>query len=365
MLVALVFSSDTTASHLVAAVPAAGRAAREAALAGATSIVFVTPQLWHRPLSVKAEISRLAPNVGVSFTTEIPRDADIVLRGENITPAPKIVEIACGTCANDLSPLPLKEALKLLRRRQNEIFASSGKPGDGIISRLINRPVSKTITRLLLSLGPLHPMYATLGTALIGLGMLAVLIGYPGYEGQVWGALLFHTASMFDGVDGEISRTTFRASKLGATVDSLVDLATNIGFFAGLVWNLYNSNSAFVAAVALVGLVALASGKVLLGLSATRKHEPVTFNAVKDQFAHNPSRLKTVLTWLTMRDFYAFAAVIFLAVGLSRPAVFLFTIITLGWLAVVMVTVRREVLGASHKRTAETKSSSPELIRHT
>lgn len=198
-------------------------------------------------------------------------------------------------------------------------------------------------------------MYATLGTALIGLGMFAVLIGYPGYQGQFWGALLFHTASMFDGVDGEISRTTFRASKLGATVDSLVDLATNIGFFAGLIYNLYNSNNQFVAAIALVGLVALTSGKVLLGLTAACKHEAVTFNAVKDQFAHNPSRLKTVLTWLTMRDFYAFAAVIFLAAGLSHLAIFLFTTITLGWLAVVIVTLRQKVLSASHKRTAEPK----------
>lgn len=373
MRVAFVFSSQSTACFPVAAVPAVARAAREAALAGAASVVVVTPRIWQIDSRIGSEIKRLAPGVDVTLAAHVPHNINIALVGEAITPAPAIVAMRHEpAAATVLAPLDEHEALKLLRHRQREIFSSAGKPGDGIVSRLINRPLSKMITRAILRFGPLHPMYATLGTALIGIAMLAVLVAFPGYAGQVWGALLFHAASMFDGVDGEVSRITFRSSKLGATMDSLVDLSTNIGFFAGLIWNFHHSGSKHLAAVALVGLVALALGKVLLGLAATRKRQAVTFNAVKDHFAQNPSRLKLLLTWLTMRDFYAFAAVPLLIAELGEIGVYAFTVIVHGWLMVVIATLRSATRSTAQAADAQDRQSGRKrktggagLIRHT
>ena len=60
-------------------------------------------------------------------------------------------------------------------------------------------------------------------------GMLA-----GGKAGLILGAILFQAASVIDGVDGEMARATFRATDLGATLDSAVDMATNFLFVLGL-----------------------------------------------------------------------------------------------------------------------------------
>jgi len=49
------------------------------------------------------------------------------------------------------------------------------------------------------------------------------------------GALLFQAASMFDGVDGEIARATYRTSRSGAALDSAIDAATNFAAMLGII----------------------------------------------------------------------------------------------------------------------------------
>ena len=64
---------------------------------------------------------------------------------------------------------------------------------------------------------------------------MATMLFVPGGEaGLVLGGLLFHAASVLDGVDGEMARATLRTSPSGATLDSAVDLATNFLFLAGI-----------------------------------------------------------------------------------------------------------------------------------
>src|SRR5262249_28043354 len=56
------------------------------------------------------------------------------------------------------------------------------------------------------------------------------------------GAVLFQAQSVLDGCDGEMSRLTFRGSRLGEWLDTIGDDLTNYGFFAGAACGLYASS---------------------------------------------------------------------------------------------------------------------------
>jgi phosphatidylglycerophosphate synthase len=59
------------------------------------------------------------------------------------------------------------------------------------------------------------------------------------YVSMLSGAALFQAQSILDGCDGEMSRLTFRGSRLGEWLDTIGDDLTNYGFFAGAGWGLY------------------------------------------------------------------------------------------------------------------------------
>jgi CDP-L-myo-inositol myo-inositolphosphotransferase len=349
MKITLIFNSEATAVYPVASVPAIARVLREVALAGVETCTVQLAQNWQPPTKVRAEINRLAPDLCVVFTGPQNISDSLAIVGEALVRADEIrARLQAGeggvlpaTYAAQMY-LPVDEAFKLLRAQERAILAATVKAGDGIVSRWLNRPISRTITRSLLAIGPVRPGHATVGTALLGVAMLMALIALPGYQGQIWGAIFFQSASIFDGVDGEIARATFRSSRLGATLDSMVDFITNVSFFAGLVYNLNHEGEGAAAMVALTGLSGLAFGKGLLGLSAILSGQPLTFDGLKDKLAQDRSRFMKWLTWLAMRDFYALAAAVLIVCGLVVPSVYIFTTIVSGWLVVVIASLARQ-----------------------
>ena len=355
MSLAIVFASASTASRPIASVPAVARALREVALAQVESCTVCVPDPWSPTAFDREEIARLAPGLDITFARDLPADCAVVVTGEALVPAAVLRAALAGAVARSAAVfpvesaararLPVAEADALLRAQARAIIAATGKPGDGIVSRTINRPISQSMTRLLLTLGPVRPYQATFGTMAVSLAMAAMLLFVPGYRGQLLGALLFQMASIVDGVDGEIARATFRTTPVGATFDSLVDATTNLSFFACLIINFYLVGE---VQVALVGMAAL------LGLTAVSNRGPVTFNAVKDRLASRHSRVLTWLTWLTMRDFYALFAFILIAFGYAVAATYLFAIVVAGWLAVVLVTLlQRRVPSAVSSQTLD------------
>ena len=342
--ICLVFASGETASQLLLAVPVLARALRNVHLAGwAQCAVFAGPG-WQPAAATAREIARLAPGLRVIYCDcAPPAGATLIVNGEELTLPHRLQAAAKGTSGAasrrmlGFPPLTVSAARELLRQKSRDLLAETAKPGDGIVTRYLNRPISQGLTRLLLRwFGAIDPNLASAGTAVIGLAMFACLLSYPGSTGLILGALLFQLASVFDGVDGEIARATFRATPRGASVDSLVDAATNILFFTGVVINLYSQGDRLTAATALVALGGLAFGTVLLGIAARRQHGGIDFNSVKQLVAPERSRVMQVLTWLTMRDFYAFAAAVLIVVGMVVPAVWAFAIMVAGWLVVVL-----------------------------
>lgn len=126
------------------------------------------------------------------------------------------------------TPADVRRAERMLVR------AAAGKPGDGVVSSRLNRPLSWRISLLLLRAG-VTPMGATLlsfALALAAAGALALGAAWP--AALVLGGALVQLASIVDGTDGEIARATLRASPRGAYLDSVLDRVADAAVLVGL-----------------------------------------------------------------------------------------------------------------------------------
>lgn len=113
----------------------------------------------------------------------------------------------------------------------------SGKPQDGFVSRYLNRPISRVVTRLLLRF-PTTPNAWTL--LIFAIPVAAALILLHGtYWSFLSGLLLFQVFSVLDGCDGEIARAKFLESERGRRLDGLCDILSNILLVAGLGFGLF------------------------------------------------------------------------------------------------------------------------------
>lgn len=317
----IAFASPVSAEANIAGLPAVARAVREASLAGMQACVVTAGGDWRPSAWALAEVARLADGMQIAFAGDEATHKALVQVG-----------------ANALSAANLFEADPAAAARR--IMLATAKPGDGLVSRTINRPLSRLVSGLLLRLRWIRPIHATVATALVALAMFAAFLA-GGYPGMLTGAFLFQAASILDGVDGEIARATYRTSSFGAAADSLVDAATNVAFIGGVVANLWLAGQTQVAAVGAIGLGEMALGLLLLGLKARRGQGQLTFDLVKNQFGQRPNWFKQWLTWLTMRDFYALAGFAFVASGHAGAGLMAFAVVATGWLAVITVVLGR------------------------
>jgi CDP-L-myo-inositol myo-inositolphosphotransferase len=193
----------------------------------------------------------------------------------------------------------------------------------------------------LLRFPAVRPLHGTILTAAIAIIMIYFLIQGT-QQGLMIGAILFQLASIIDGVDGEIARATFRSTPQGAMIDSLIDATANLGFIGGVTLNLYMQSEIVAAKAGVAGLVMLATGLTLIGFRGRKNEAGLTFNAVKEHFSAQRSRVMTWLTWLTMRDFFALVGAVLILAGFGPPALILFAVVTTGWLAVVMAVMFRQ-----------------------
>ena len=131
----------------------------------------------------------------------------------------------------------------------------------GFISRKINKSISIPISRLLVKTR-IHPNYLTILN--IGIGILSAyfmfLAAHPEYSHKMQyicmaiSGLLFQTASVFDGVDGEIAKYSFKFTKLGGYLDTIGDNLTLLLFLIA---------SSYLNIVQVGGYIAIISGIVL------------------------------------------------------------------------------------------------------
>jgi 1L-myo-inositol 1-phosphate cytidylyltransferase / CDP-L-myo-inositol myo-inositolphosphotransferase len=136
------------------------------------------------------------------------------------------------------------------------------KPQDGFVSRFLNRPISRLVTRFLLKL-PIHPNIWTLSIFVLPLVFCAFLLRGD-YGSIVIGAALLQVYSVLDGCDGEIARAKNLESKFGEFLDSFCDLLASLLFVVALGFGLHRSSEGIVCAVM------IAANELLLGISQSQ-----------------------------------------------------------------------------------------------
>ena len=111
---------------------------------------------------------------------------------------------------------------------EKQLLRHSGKSQDGMVSKFLNRPISRVITRLLLKL-PITPNAWTILTfALAPLAFVFLVRG--DYTGFLAGAALFQLINILDGCDGEIARAKYLDSERGRRLDAFCDFVANLIF---------------------------------------------------------------------------------------------------------------------------------------
>jgi phosphatidylglycerophosphate synthase len=200
---------------------------------------------------------------------------------------------------------------------EHRLYAHLGRSGDGWFTRLVDRHLSRVLTRVLLPTG-ISPNQVTVGSIAIGIaGGCCFALGTP--RAAMIGALLFLASTIVDGCDGEIARLTFRESAFGARLDILGDNVVHLFLFGGIAAGLYRRSGdtaiATLGAALVVGvLVAMATVYACVVRRPPNAAQRALFEAFASrEFAY----LLVVLTvighldwflWLSAVGTYAFAA---------------------------------------------------------
>ena len=109
---------------------------------------------------------------------------------------------------------------------ERRFLRAGGKSQDGLVSRWLNRPISRTVTRVLLKV-PITPNAWTLTIMLLPLAGCWNLTG-GGYFGFLFGMLLYQLYSVLDGCDGEIARAKYLESEMGRRLDTGCDFMASL-----------------------------------------------------------------------------------------------------------------------------------------
>lgn len=301
------FGKTHEAERRIAGLPWAARVARALAEEGYDEASFVVPAL--QPATMR-EIARLAPGLRIEF-----------VHG-----------------SGEIEPLIIRPPSDI------EILRATAKASDGPVSRLINRPVSRLISRLALLIPGVRPLHVTLANFAVAILTFAALVA-GGDPGLIAGALLFQAASILDGVDGEIARATFRASRSGALFDSIVDAATTLLFILGLALNLDARGNQAALALALWGLALFLFGLAVIAWRSRGGGGFFNFNFIKRHYRDRVSgrwlpELIGFLVVVSSRDFFALLFAALVLIGLPMVALYIFTAAATIWILFVVGSLR-------------------------
>jgi len=209
-----------------------------------------------------------------------------------------------------------------LQAARSRLFKWLNKPSDGFVSRTLNRPISTFFSKIFIEY-PIHPVYFTGFTGLLAIIMTYVLLT-GGEEGIVWGCLLFHAASVADGIDGEIARAKYLASLKGAKIDTTIDMMTNILFMGGMsyaLWNAYGNEylilGIYVVVLALMGITLMST---LLYFGPGGGRFDVLSITIRQRFIHKPYLLSVFnfCNYFLKRDAFAFIFAVYSLLGLGK-----------------------------------------------
>jgi phosphatidylglycerophosphate synthase len=140
---------------------------------------------------------------------------------------------------------------------ERALYARLARRGDGWFTRLVDRRISRALTRLLVPTG-IRPNQITLASMTIGI-ISGVLFASGSPQGETVGAFLFLLSTIIDGCDGELARLTHQESELGARLDLVGDNIVHLFLFGGIALGLHqrleDPRAALLGVVLVVGVV--------------------------------------------------------------------------------------------------------------
>ena len=141
----------------------------------------------------------------------------------------KVVDVTGMPWLDVDTPEALREAERRLMRDQGR------KTRDGPVSRHLNRPASRWLSRYLVRTA-VTPNQVSLASWILSC-VAAGLMALGGYPALAVGGVLAQLASITDGCDGEIARLKHSQSEFGGWFDAVLDRYADAVLLFGLMWH--------------------------------------------------------------------------------------------------------------------------------
>jgi CDP-L-myo-inositol myo-inositolphosphotransferase len=233
------------------------------------------------------------------------------------------------------------------------------KPQDGFVSRFLNRPISRRITRFLLKF-PIHPSAWTISIFVLPL-IACVFLVRGDYLSVVIGAAIFQVFSILDGCDGEIARAKNLESQFGERLDYFCDFAASLLYVLALGLGLHRSSEGIACAVLItanelflrVGKSKMAVGSSALHESFYARHRAMIGHSGLLNFGE---RFVWWLFQLTKRDMAILVFLMLALLGLADWILHLWTMVAGASLVLSAIAVIRGGNGGRNLVTREPRS---------
>jgi phosphatidylglycerophosphate synthase len=233
------------------------------------------------------------------------------------------------------------------------------KPQDGFVSRFLNRPISRQITRFLLKF-PMHPNGWTITIFVLPLIAGAFLVRGD-YASVVIGAAIFQAFSILDGCDGEIARAKNLETKFGERLDNFCDFLASLVYVLALGLGRHHPAEGIVCA----GLIManewlLRGGKNGMQIVSATLHESF-YERHHGMIGHSGLlNLGERSVWwifqLTKRDMAVLIFLVLALLGLADWILHLWTIVAAGSLILSTIATIRSSVAAGGVITREPRS---------
>ena len=222
------------------------------------------------------------------------------------------------------------------------------KPQDGFVSRFLNRPISRQITRFLLKF-PIHPNAWTISIFVLPL-IAGVFLVRGNYISIVIGAAIFQAFSILDGCDGELARSKNLESRFGERLDHFCDFLSSLVYVLALGVGIHRSSEGILcAALIAANEWLLRAGKGGMWVASSKLHESF-YTRHRSMIGHSGllhlgERFVWWLFQLTKRDMAVFVFLILALLGLADWILHLWTIVAGASLVLSAIAAIRSGIG--------------------
>jgi Phosphatidylglycerophosphate synthase len=233
------------------------------------------------------------------------------------------------------------------------------KPQDGFVSRFLNRPISRRITRFLLKF-PIHPSAWTISIFVLPL-IASVFFVRGDYVSVIVGAAIFQVFSVLDGCDGEIARAKNLESKFGEHLDNSCDFLASLLYVLALGLGLHRSVEGIVCGSFITANEwLLRGGKGKMSFASSILHESF-YMRHHGMIGHSGLlNLGERFVWwifqLTKRDMAVLVFFVLALLGLADWILHLWTIVAGGSLILSTIAAIRSSIGGGDIVTREPRS---------